>query len=301
MNYLVGYSADRGGREALALGAMMARGSDVRLIVCTVVPERWDHPSPARVDAEYATFLDQHARRTLAQARAALQGEVHAEFVSRSAASATDGLIAAAEEFKSGLIVLGSARHGPVGRFTLGSVTASILPVAPVPVGLCPKGYAPQARASLRRLTCAYVGASESRAVLDAAVRLCRQHAVPLRLVTLVVRDKQMYPSGIGYDVEQLVANQWRAQAVKAQQSILPDLPGDLRVETAIGDGPDWKQAVSSLPWEDGEVLVLGSSARSAAVRALLGGDATRIVRSSPVPVIVIPRGAAASFAESQP
>jgi hypothetical protein len=61
---------------------------------------------------------------------------------------------------------------------------------------------------------------------------LCRKHGVPLRLVTLVVRDKQMYPSGIGYNVEQVVANQWRAQAVEAQQSILPDLPGELRVET---------------------------------------------------------------------
>jgi nucleotide-binding universal stress UspA family protein len=92
---------------------------------------------------------------------------------------------------------------------------------------------------------------------------------------------------------------QWRAQAVEAQRSVLAELPRELRVETAIGDGPDWKHALSSLPWEDGEVLVLGSSSRSAAVRALLGGDATRIVRSSPVPVIVIPRGVAACFAES--
>jgi nucleotide-binding universal stress UspA family protein len=299
MNYLVGYSADRGGREALALGAMMARGSEVSLIVCTVVPERWNHPSPARVDAEYASFLDQYARRALAQARNALRGEVQAEFVARSAATATDGLIAAAGDLRATLIILGSARHGPAGRFTQGSVTASILPAAPVPVALCPKGYSPLAEIPLRRVTCAYVGVSESRAALDAAVQLCRQHAVPLRLVTLVVRDKQMYPSGIGYDVEQLVANEWRAQALEAQRSVLPELPRELRVETAIGDGPDWKHALSSLPWKDGEVLVLGSSSRSAAVRALLGGDATRIVRSSPVPVIVIPRGVAACFAES--
>ena len=131
-------------------------------------------------------------------------------------------------------------------------------------------------------------------------MQLCRKHGVLLRLVTLVVRDKQMYPSGIGYNVEQVVANQWRAQAVEAQQSILPDLPGELRVETSIGDGPDWKAALSSLTWEKGEVLVMGSSSRGAAVRALLGGDAERIVGSSPVPVIVIPRGAAACFGGSE-
>jgi hypothetical protein len=86
-------------------------------------------------------------------------------------------------------------------------------------------------------------------------------------------------------------------KVVSLGQSILLDLPGELRVETSIGDGLDWKGALRSLPWEDGEVLVMGSSSRSAAVRALLGGDATRIVRSSPV--IVIPRGVAACFAES--
>ncbi len=63
MNYLVGLTADRGGRDALALGRMLARTGDVTLTVCIVLPEVWGHPSLARVDAEYAAFLASIRRR----------------------------------------------------------------------------------------------------------------------------------------------------------------------------------------------------------------------------------------------
>jgi hypothetical protein len=62
LNYLVGLTVDRGGRDALALGRMLARTGDVTLIVCIVLPEVWGHPSLARVDAEYAAFLTEHAQ-----------------------------------------------------------------------------------------------------------------------------------------------------------------------------------------------------------------------------------------------
>jgi hypothetical protein len=45
MNYLVGLTADRGGRDALALGRMLARTGNVTL-------------------AEYAAFLASHAEDT---------------------------------------------------------------------------------------------------------------------------------------------------------------------------------------------------------------------------------------------
>ena len=110
MKYLVGYSADQGGREALALGILLARGSGGSLVVCTIVPETWGHPSMARVDAEYAGFLDQHAKKTLDKARAQVGKRVPAEFVSRAAPSAREGLFATAQDVGADCIVLGRAR-----------------------------------------------------------------------------------------------------------------------------------------------------------------------------------------------
>ena len=127
MRYLVGYSADQGGREALALGIVLAKSSGGSLVVCTILPETWGHPSMARVDAEYAGFLEQHAKKTLDKARVQVGKRVPAEFVSRSAPSAREGLYATAEDVGADCIVLGSARSAKLGTFLEGSVTASVL------------------------------------------------------------------------------------------------------------------------------------------------------------------------------
>jgi len=289
MKCLVGYTADSGGREALALGRLLAQTDGVALIVCTVVPSSWGYPSPARVDAEYEAFLARHAQHILAQARNALDDTVRAEYIWRAAASATEGLAAAAAETGAGFVILGSARHGPLGRFTIGSVTHDIFYGVSVPVVLAPRGYRPAPQTQLKRLTCIYVPSPGSRAALDAAVQFCRRHGMPLRIATLVVRDKQMYPSGVGYKVENLVANAWKTQAKEAQEKVLAELPPDLEVTTIVGDGPDWKKALDSLAWEDTELLVIGSRVQSMLTRLLLGPNSARIIRSSPVPVVVVP------------
>jgi nucleotide-binding universal stress UspA family protein len=298
MNYLVGLTADRGGRDALALGKMLARTGDVTLIVCTVLPEVWGHPSLARVDAEYAAFLKQYAEDTIAEAREFVGDAVQAEYVSTSAPTATEGLITTAREKDAVLIVLGSARHGPFGRFAVGSVTNEMLHTAPVPVVLAPRGYSPASDARLRRVTCAFAGSTRSRTAFDAAVQLSKRHDVPLRLITLVVRDRQMYPSQVGYSAERLVAEQWRAQAEEAQNGAIATLPDNVTVEAGVVSGRNWEEALDSLSWEEGEVLVVGSSRLGPVRRVFLGSNSTKIIRSSPVPVVVIPRGADVHLAE---
>src|ERR671915_2040569 len=125
MNYLVALTA-LGGRDALTLGRMLARTGDVTLTVCVVVPQTWDYPSLARVDAEYAAFLNQYAEDAIAEAREFLGDTVRAEYTSTSASSATEGLITTTTERDAALVVLGSARHGPLGRFAAGGITTEM-------------------------------------------------------------------------------------------------------------------------------------------------------------------------------
>lgn len=291
MRYLVAATA-LGGPDALALGRVLAHSGEVDLRVCVVVPATWDHPSPARVDAEYAAFLRQYADDAIAEARTFLGEETRAEYVSTSAPSASEGLIAAAGETEASLVVLGSARHGPLGRYTPGGIANEMLHASPVPVALAPQGYHPPPGTRLRRVTCAFSGSTESRSAFDAAAQLSRRHGATLRLATFVVRNRQMYPSEVGYDAESAVANQWRTQAVRAQEAALAALPEGVAAESTIADGRDWDDAVHSLPWEEGEVLVVGSSRLGAVARVFLGSNATKIVRHSPVPTVVIPRSA---------
>jgi nucleotide-binding universal stress UspA family protein len=300
MNYLVALTA-LGGRDALSLGRMLARTGDITLTVCVVVPQTWDYPSPARVDAEYAAFLNQYAEDAIAEAREFLGDTIRAEYTSTSASSATEGLITTATEAGAALIALGSARHGPLGRFTVGGITNEMLHVSPVPVALAPRGYRPSSAAWLRRVTCAFSGSTQSRTAFDAAVQLSGRHDVPLRLTTFVVYDRQMYPSQVGYDAERLVAEQWRAQAEEAQKRALATLPDNVAVEAGVVSGRNWEDALDSLQWEEGEVLVVGSSRLGPVARVFLGSNTTKIVRSSPVPVVVIPRGADVHLAEEVP
>jgi nucleotide-binding universal stress UspA family protein len=230
-----------------------------------------------------------------------LGDSVQAEYISSSASSASEGLIATATEAGAALIALGSARHGPVGRITVGGIANEMLHISPVPVAISPRGYRPSSGARLRRVTCAFSGSTQSRSAFDAAVQLSRRHAVPLRLTTIVIRDRQMYPSQVGYDAERLVVEQWRAQAREAQEKALATLPNDVSVETDILDGRDWEDALDSLPWEDGEMLVVGSSRLGPVAKVFLGSSATKIIRSSPVPVLVVPRSADVRLQDSAP
>lgn len=56
--------------------------------------------------------------------------------------------------------------------------------------------------------------------------------------------------------------------------------------------GGELSRWIDSLPQEEGEVLVVGSSRLGPVERIFLGSNSTKTVRSSPVPVVVIPRGA---------
>jgi nucleotide-binding universal stress UspA family protein len=66
-----------------------------------------------------------------------------------------------------------------------------------------------------------------------------------------------------------------------------------------VGVGEDWGEAVEDVPWEDGDVLVVGSSSIGPIARVFLGSRATKIIRHSPVPVVVVPRGRAEELASN--
>ena len=287
--YLVGYSADKGGCEALRLAAMLARSAGGSVVAAVILPETWDHPSPAMVDVEYVRFLERHAEKTLAAARAQMPADVPAEYLHHHAESAGAGLLALAEDMQVDAIVLGSSRKAPMSRFQEGTVAAEVLRSARVPVALAPRGYvAPQAR--LDRITCAIASSSHSTELAHKAGEIAATFHVPLRLATFIVRDRQMFPSGAGYDVENLVSNKFLTQAQAAHDRIREGWQGAALPESAFGDGRNWKEAVCVLDWMPGELLVIGSSRLGPLMRVFVGSNSGKILRHAPVPRMIVPR-----------
>ena len=67
-----------------------------------------------------------------------------------------------------------------------------------------------------------------------------------------------------------------------------------------FGAGPGGRgQAFEDVGWQEGDVLVVGSSALGPIAQVFLGSRATKILRHSPVPVVVVPRARAEKVAES--
>jgi nucleotide-binding universal stress UspA family protein len=290
---LLGLPRGERATAALHLAAQLARSSYEELVVCAVAPASWP-PSAAKVDAEYQEFLDQVTQESLAAAQLALPADVTASFVSVRARSTPAGLLEVAEKHGATLLVLGSSSTGAFGLISLGSVADHVLHTAPIPVAMAPRGFRCRPDARVRRVTAGYGATAGSDAFALAAAELAVRFDAALRVASFAVRSGPVVTAGVGLRAEEAVLREWSQHIEQAQRDILAriaELPTPPRSrETVIGYGRDWHEAVEDVGWTDGDLLVVGSSSVGPLARVFLGSRASKIVRNSPVPVVVLPR-----------
>jgi nucleotide-binding universal stress UspA family protein len=299
MTIIVGYAPDERGRGALQVAAMLARSTGDELEVCSVVPRPWPS-SLARGAHEGADTAE--AKTALEHARAKLPGDVTADFQVRLARSGPSGLVEAAKEYDARMIVLGSSSAGVFGHVALGSVTHRLLHSSPTPLAMAPRGFRSRSGGSVRRVTAAYGGSEEADRLAVAAAELAIDFGADLRLATFMVRERPSYVMRLGTDSEDSVLEEWVREMedalaeAKHEVTELPTVPRS--VETAIGHGGNWEEALEAIDWGEGDLLVIGSSAVAPVARVFLGSRAAKIMRHSPVPVVMVPRRRAAELAE---
>lgn len=293
MTILVGLPRDDRLTAAVQLGAMLARSSGEDLAVCTVVPPPWP-AGMGRVDAEYQEFLDRSAAEALEDARVRMPPDVRAGYEAVPARSTSVGLLEAAARHGASLIALGSSTASVLGRVAFGSVADRLLHSSPVPVALAPRGYRCRSDHHVTRVTAAF-GASEGADELVVAVAgMAARVGAALRVASFAVRPRTPLTAGIGSRAEESVLQVWAADVERAQQAVLDRvaaLPDPPPVEAVIGHGLDWAEALEDIGWADGDVLAVGSSTAGPLERVFIGTRSSRIVRHSPVPVVVVPRG----------
>lgn len=175
MNYVVAYSPDEGGRTALAAARLFC-SPDVVLTVCTIIPELGSSPNSAARGTEHAESLWRSAAKGLGEAKAFLGDEVNAVYVTRTARSAAEGILALVAELDAGMVILGAAGSDPSRRFSTGSVTGDIVRAAQVPTVLAPIDYHSHPRVRLQRITYVYDVPRPSTAMVAAATRLALRH-----------------------------------------------------------------------------------------------------------------------------
>ncbi|MET4136445.1 universal stress protein [Pseudarthrobacter sp. PvP090] len=283
MRYVVGYSANARGHDAVNLAVSLARGRGASLDLVLVVPEVQQFGAAHAPKAGFENLLNEQARQWLDEALALVPADVPAQAHIRTGDSDAQALIEAAEELGADVLVIGATSTGLFKRFTIGSVASALLHASTVPVALAPHGYYRQE--ALTRISCGLGTRAGAEKLLDFAIGMAANRKVPLRVVSLLALDGGD-PAAAG------AAREYAEKTVAAAAPVSPSgVQLAAKTDVVVAQGRSIEEAVDGLDWEDGEVLVIGSSRLAQGRSIFLGSTANRILRALPVPMLVVPSG----------
>lgn len=291
MSYLVGYGPRNDDRSAIELAFQLARSRPEPVIALSVVPRGWGTPAAAGTDREYELWAAEEGRQSAELARADFAEhpglEAEAAWVVGRSVPATLMEEAAARD--AWIIVVGSAEDAEPGHVRLTSKTDRLVHSSTLPVAIAPRSY--RTTSGVERVTVGFRDDDAGWSLLDRVAELSRTEGARLRVVTFLVTPARRPVTNSVSHSETQVIDLWSVQAAAAQTEAREHLAalGLDDVEFALATGPDWPTAVSSVAWEDGDIMVVGSSSTHRLAQVFLGSSASKIVRNSPVPVVVVP------------
>lgn len=193
-------------------------------------------------------------------------------------------IVRVASDKAAGLISMSSHGRSGLARWALGSVTERVLRTAEVPV-LVVRSFGGQEAPSYRRLLLATDGSRESTSIVPSAVEFARLFGADV--LALHVRERPAFlwaapgsvaallpPSEAGPNVAEELADALKSQGVAASGLTVEGDPASEILDRA--------SALSA------DAILLGTRGRSGLSRWFLGSVAEKVVRASPVPVLVL-------------
>lgn len=296
MTLVVGFSPGKDDWSSIELGATLARSVGTDLLVVTVVSSSWPTPVAGHTDREFEDWAKQQGVAAVAEANAILAEhcpDVAAVARWTPGRSVASTLLEQAEEVAAGMVVVGSGSTGSYGRVHPGAIGDWLLHSSHIPVAVATHGYAASEHGRVRRVSCAFRGDARSLQTVERTAAISADIGASLRLVTFAVRGRTVYTAGVGARAEDMVLDRWISQATAAQGDALKALEeagnAPTEVDSVVTSGRSWGAAIDRLDWDHDEVLVVGSSSAGVLERIFLSSNASKIVRHSPVPVVVVP------------
>jgi nucleotide-binding universal stress UspA family protein len=268
---IVGYDGTRRGEDAFALGALLAKETGISLLVAHVTGEQ---PKWTNIDRDYQRSLRGRLGDVFGRVKeaAAAQG-VRYETASFSSVAPARGLRDLAKSVENALLVLGSTHRGSLGRVFIGSVGQQLLEDAPCAVAVAPRGFEKAADRQLSSLGVGFDGSPEANVALRHADALAGTLDASLRAIAAVKRRESA-----GADLGETV----RELSQRPGTALQPEL------ELVRGD----PASALSKAAADLDLLITGSRGHGPMRHAVVGSVAAKLMRTSPSPVLVVPRGA---------
>jgi nucleotide-binding universal stress UspA family protein len=293
---VVGYAADRHGKDAVALARVLAAAESVQEVLIVEVRHAV-HFSSAKAGAR----KDASAQR-LAPLTADWPPNVAASTRVTSGASPADALRSAVDDEGADILVLGSSHRGFARRLVTGTTAGAIFSEANWPVVIAPEGYA-GASAPVRRLGIAYDGSKESEAALSWGASVASAFSSQIRLLAIVAPAPpvetwgasvpgEAWDSGLAsqqsIDAMEIMRKGMQRELAAARESI-----GQDHTETTVivGD-PRYELREAA---EDLDMLVVGSHGGGRLAAALMHSVSRGLAHSCPVPLAVVPPGVRAA------
>jgi nucleotide-binding universal stress UspA family protein len=254
---VVGIDGTSSGLEALSLGSALAVLTGAPLVLGAV----YGFETMTSAFGAPAWPPHEEADKWLKEAEQRLGDAVPWRSVTTEAGTISHGLARIAEEEDAAILVLGSSRHGPVGRVTTGTGVARVVHGSPCAVAVVPHGWHLQPDDKALTFGVAFDDGPEAREALVLAARLAEAPHASLRILTAV----------------QLLSPAHEAAA---------GIPG-AEVDVLHGDPvPCLAEASSTL-----DLLVVGSRRYGPLKSTLLGGVSSSLVEHAHCPVLIVPRG----------
>lgn len=272
-NILVGIDDRDGGRDALALAKnLLADGKDMTLAHIY----HGDVQLGLGSNAAYPVTEREHAAEVLG--RASREAGIHAHLRWRGAASVGQGLHELAELIEADVLVVGSSRHGAVGRVFLGDDTHAALNGAPCAVAVAPTGYA-QHPALMREIGVAYNGSPESGGVVSVARALAAQHGAKVSAFEAV------WIPWHGFGTDHTAPDNAIDERVDHARGRIAAL-GEIEPHAVFGE-PATELALYSASLD---LLVVGSRSEGPVGRLVHGSTSQQLARTARCPLLVLTR-----------
>lgn len=276
MRYVVGYSPSPRGRDALNLAVALASSLGAELDVVYVLKQQ--NPRLAAPRSNFGAMLQEQAVGWLEEAQQWVPTSLKARFHLRQAESTAAGLMEFAGAIGAGAIIVGGAKTGGWLFHSIGSVGNALLHRSSVPVILAPHNY--DASTRITQIDCAVSPDIDSIGLVEEAVATCNRTGLSVRLVSLI--EDAAADGAAAREAEAGVRD------LLEQSSLAPERP-DL-IAVAVGQGASVPEAVESVDWSAGSVLMAGSSKLAQRGELFLSSNTAKILTRLPIPLVVVPR-----------
>jgi len=282
---LIGVAVDgnASGRDAVALGSLLARATSAELMLIAVLEEPL---VPVALPGGMSwTTLQEQARVVLAETRDALAPD--ARTVVQADSLVWRGLRYAVRQEHRDLLVVGSAGDADAGRVRLGRSARELLGHLECPVAIAPSGFQQQAAQRLDRIGVGFDDSPESWAALDLAVSIASTADAMLEVREAIddgvageSRAEQVVLGEGAVTEGQLTSAFRRGPAATSGTGL------STNVEVEVGMPTD----VLSELCEQVDLLVLGSGRSAPLGRVQPGSTGRALLRLATSPVVLVPR-----------